>query len=308
MKKLQCELCGGLDIVKKADNLFVCQHCGCKYTLEQAKTLLSEADDLIIGANELRKELENAETLKKLGEYSRMLKIFDQLIYRFPSELVMWESLLNAVYYIFLHTESYPLQVEPNELDNLQKYFENTMKIATELDKKRIAEEYSNFCKSFISAVLEGKFDIIESFSAHDIFCGDSFNRFVQSFPGARLIYEANEKNTTAIHHAGIYPDCCGHWHVNPERSNKVGYLIGKSYALYDDGNYWVEKCPSPFNILAITENIEEAYQEWNNMDKCPKCGKKLTGFRKRACTSCHTTYNLMKKTKKTVEKETGQK
>jgi len=40
MKKLQCELCGSLEILKTADNLFQCQHCGCKYTLEQAKSLI----------------------------------------------------------------------------------------------------------------------------------------------------------------------------------------------------------------------------------------------------------------------------
>ena len=40
MQKLQCELCGSIDIIKTAENVFQCQHCGCKYTLEQAKTLI----------------------------------------------------------------------------------------------------------------------------------------------------------------------------------------------------------------------------------------------------------------------------
>lgn len=40
MKKLQCELCGGIEIVKVADNMFQCQHCGCKYTADEARKLL----------------------------------------------------------------------------------------------------------------------------------------------------------------------------------------------------------------------------------------------------------------------------
>ena len=40
MNKLQCELCGSVDIVKTGDALFQCQHCGCKYTLEEAKKIL----------------------------------------------------------------------------------------------------------------------------------------------------------------------------------------------------------------------------------------------------------------------------
>ena len=40
MNRLQCELCGSIDIIKTGENVFQCQHCGCKYTLEQAKTLI----------------------------------------------------------------------------------------------------------------------------------------------------------------------------------------------------------------------------------------------------------------------------
>ncbi len=40
MKKLQCELCGSIEIVKVADNMFQCQYCGCKYTADEARKLL----------------------------------------------------------------------------------------------------------------------------------------------------------------------------------------------------------------------------------------------------------------------------
>ncbi len=39
MKKLVCELCGGVDLVKSGD-LFVCQSCGAKYTEEAARKIL----------------------------------------------------------------------------------------------------------------------------------------------------------------------------------------------------------------------------------------------------------------------------
>ena len=40
MTRLQCELCGSIDIIKTDENVFQCQHCCCKYTLEQAKNLI----------------------------------------------------------------------------------------------------------------------------------------------------------------------------------------------------------------------------------------------------------------------------
>lgn len=41
MQKLQCELCGSIDFVRTNDGFFKCEACGCKYTLEQARTVLS---------------------------------------------------------------------------------------------------------------------------------------------------------------------------------------------------------------------------------------------------------------------------
>ena len=41
MKQLTCELCGGTDLVKQ-DGVFVCQNCGTKYTVEEAKKMMIE--------------------------------------------------------------------------------------------------------------------------------------------------------------------------------------------------------------------------------------------------------------------------
>ena len=36
MKQLTCEMCGSTDLIKQ-DGVFVCQTCGCKYSVEEAK-------------------------------------------------------------------------------------------------------------------------------------------------------------------------------------------------------------------------------------------------------------------------------
>ncbi len=41
MKKITCEMCGSNDLIKK-DGVFVCQYCGCQYTVEEAKKLMVE--------------------------------------------------------------------------------------------------------------------------------------------------------------------------------------------------------------------------------------------------------------------------
>lgn len=41
MKRLDCEMCGSTDLVKQ-DGVFVCQSCGCKYSVEEAKKMMIE--------------------------------------------------------------------------------------------------------------------------------------------------------------------------------------------------------------------------------------------------------------------------
>lgn len=41
MKQLICEMCGGSDLIKQ-DGVFVCQHCGTKYSVEEAKKMMLE--------------------------------------------------------------------------------------------------------------------------------------------------------------------------------------------------------------------------------------------------------------------------
>ena len=48
MKKLTCEMCGGTDLIKQ-DGVFVCQSCGCKYSVEEARKLMIEGTVYIQG-------------------------------------------------------------------------------------------------------------------------------------------------------------------------------------------------------------------------------------------------------------------
>lgn len=41
MKQLTCEMCGGTDLIKQ-DGVFVCQSCGMKYSVEEAKKMMIE--------------------------------------------------------------------------------------------------------------------------------------------------------------------------------------------------------------------------------------------------------------------------
>lgn len=39
MNQIKCEMCGSNDLIKE-NGVFVCQYCGCKYSLEEARKLM----------------------------------------------------------------------------------------------------------------------------------------------------------------------------------------------------------------------------------------------------------------------------
>lgn len=47
MKQLACEMCGSTDIIKQ-EGIFVCQSCGCKYSAEEAKKMISGEDSVSV--------------------------------------------------------------------------------------------------------------------------------------------------------------------------------------------------------------------------------------------------------------------
>ena len=48
MKQLTCEMCGSTDLIKR-DGVFVCQSCGCKYSVEEAKKMIVEGTVEVVG-------------------------------------------------------------------------------------------------------------------------------------------------------------------------------------------------------------------------------------------------------------------
>lgn len=48
MKQLTCEMCGSVDLMKK-EGVFVCQSCGCKYSVEEARKMMVEGTVEVTG-------------------------------------------------------------------------------------------------------------------------------------------------------------------------------------------------------------------------------------------------------------------
>jgi len=89
MKQLTCEMCGGTDLVKDG-GVFVCQTCGCKYSVEEAKKMMIEGVVEVTGTvriddTELKKKrteelLSNALAAYEGRQYSACIGYVDQAL------------------------------------------------------------------------------------------------------------------------------------------------------------------------------------------------------------------------------------
>lgn len=76
MKQLTCEMCGSTDLVKQ-DGFFVCQTCGCKYSVEEAKKMMIEGTVEVQGSVNVQ-NFAQLESLLKLAHSSYNSKNYAQ--------------------------------------------------------------------------------------------------------------------------------------------------------------------------------------------------------------------------------------
>ena len=96
MKQLTCEMCGSTDLIKDG-GVFVCQSCGCKYSIEEAKRMIIEGTVDVQGTV----KVDNSAFVEKYLANARRAK-----------EKEDWEE-----------TEKYYNMVEQNDPDNIEAIF-----------------------------------------------------------------------------------------------------------------------------------------------------------------------------------------
>lgn len=101
MKALTCEMCGSTNLLKQ-DGVFVCQSCGTKYSVEEAKKMMVEGTVDVKGtvkvdtSDELKNLYEIARRAKESDNNENAAKYYDMILVKDPSS---WEANFYVVYY-----------------------------------------------------------------------------------------------------------------------------------------------------------------------------------------------------------------
>lgn len=102
MKHLSCEMCGSSNLVKQ-DGVFVCQVCGAKYSVEDAKKMMTEEtreDTIKTVKVDTSDELENsyqiARRAKDDNNCENAAKYYDMILIKDPTS---WEAYFYVIYF-----------------------------------------------------------------------------------------------------------------------------------------------------------------------------------------------------------------
>ena len=137
MKRLVCEMCGGSDLVKQ-DGVFICQNCGTKYSVEEAKKMMVEGAVTVEGtvAVEGTVKVDKSEELKNLYILARRAKEADnsENACKYYNEIVLkdpdnWEANFYLVYYKAASCKKGQIG---NEAYNVTNCLKSTIKLLVE--------------------------------------------------------------------------------------------------------------------------------------------------------------------------------
>lgn len=95
MKQLTCEMCGSTDLMKQ-DGVFVCQSCGCKYSVEEAKRMMVEGTVKIDNSKKIENLYMLARQAKESDDAENAEKYYDLIKQEDPNS---WEACFYNVYF-----------------------------------------------------------------------------------------------------------------------------------------------------------------------------------------------------------------
>lgn len=132
MQAMICELCGSNDIIKQ-DGVYVCQHCGTKYSVEEAKKLIGVVK--IDRTDETEKMLVLARRARDENNNENAAKYYDEVLRNDPTN---WEA---SFYQVYFQAMSCKIMNISNAAYSVANNISGTMKLIREYVAEEAQEE-----------------------------------------------------------------------------------------------------------------------------------------------------------------------
>lgn len=195
MKRLACEMCGGTDLIKQ-DGVFVCQNCGMKYSVEDAKKMMIEGTVDVKGTVQVdnsafvQKYLTNANRALEKEDWEEVEKYYNMVEQNSPQnmEAVFFSSYGKAM--LSLTDTDYfkreqKFKVLNRSMSVISDYYETTTE-----NKEEVLRKISRYIKkmyefSFVYAKptnLNGVFNSLSGITGSETWCAKLFDSTKEAF------------------------------------------------------------------------------------------------------------------------------
>ncbi len=158
MKALTCEMCGSTNLIKEG-GVYVCQSCGTKYSVEEAKKMMVEGTVDVKGTvkvdttDELKNLYEIARRAKDSDNSENATKYYDMILVKDPSS---WEANFYVVYYKAMSCTIGQISSAGNSVMNcLPSVIDLVESNVAEDEKENVLKEIQARC-SIIAHMLSG--------------------------------------------------------------------------------------------------------------------------------------------------------
>ena len=158
MKQIVCEMCGNNDLIKQ-DGVYVCQYCGTKYTVEEARKMMVEGTVDVQGtvrvdvSDKVKNLYIMARRAKDDDNAELASKYYEMITFENPND---WESLF---YFNYFKAKQTNLRDMENSVIRLSNSLDSVFDLITNSDKtddekwydvKEIMVRINIFCESCI--------------------------------------------------------------------------------------------------------------------------------------------------------------
>lgn len=186
MAAIICELCGSNDI-QKQDGVFVCQHCGTKYSLEEAKKLIGTVK--VDRSDETEKYLVLARRAREDDNSENAEKYYSLVLQEDPNN---WEAYFFQVYYKAMQCRVMDISSAALSIANS---IDSTMQLISKLPDKEEQKKAIDMVITFAQGIAQN-FAIVSinhynQFSTTDNAMAECSSRIV----AAKSIFEMLEKS-----------------------------------------------------------------------------------------------------------------
>lgn len=167
MQRIHCTACGSSNLTMIGEDTFQCNYCGCKYSTEQVRHILTGCVETYNGSKELSRQLNNIKASISFGDKGEARNGFRSIAKAYTSESIVWrEWLAFELSYLAELTQKYSLlsciNIFSDEYADLKTIYNNAICSATTSEAKaRIQAEWENYWNNIVKKLRDGEYLLV---------------------------------------------------------------------------------------------------------------------------------------------------